>query len=112
MTDTISIAPDAQQSSDRGRTNGNLSAMLLPELKKVAHDLGLSGISSMKKSDLVAAISAAQSGSAPPARAGRTRRPRVEVAVAAEGLTSESRPGGGVEELPRRNGEGRGAEAG
>jgi transcription termination factor Rho len=76
VTDTISIAPDADDRSGRGRSTGSLSTMLLPELKKVAHDLGLAGTSSMKKSDLVAAIAAAQSGQAPAARAGRTRRPR------------------------------------
>ena len=78
MTDTTSIAPDADQSAGSGRPNGSLSTMLLPELKKVAHDMGLAGTSSMKKSDLVAAISAAQSGGAPAARSGRTRRPRGE----------------------------------
>ncbi|MGB8020853.1 MAG: Rho termination factor N-terminal domain-containing protein, partial [Candidatus Nanopelagicales bacterium] len=63
MTDTISIAPDAEQHAGRGRARGGgLSSMLMPELKKVAHELGLSGVSSMKKSDLIAAISAAQGG--------------------------------------------------
>ena len=76
MTDTTSIAPDVDQGAGSGRPNGSLSTMLLPELKKVAHDMGLAGTSSMKKSDLVAAISAAQSGGAPAARSGRTRRPR------------------------------------
>ena len=83
MTDTTSIAPDADQNAGRGRPNGSLSTMLLPELKKVAHDMGLAGTSSMKKSDLVSAISAAQSGGAqsggaPAAKSGRTRRPRGE----------------------------------
>ncbi len=78
MTDTISIAPDADSTAGRGRPSGSLSTMLLPELKKVAHDMGLAGTSSMKKSDLVAAISAAQSGSAPAAKSVRTRRPRAE----------------------------------
>ncbi len=78
MTDTTSIAPDVDKSAGSGRPNGNLSTMLLPELKKVAHDMGLAGTSSMKKSDLVAAISSAQSGGAPVARSARTRRPRTE----------------------------------
>ncbi len=92
MTDTISIAPDADQDSGRGRPHGSLSTMLLPELKKVAHDMGLAGTSSMKKSDLVAAISAAQSGGAPAARAGRTRRPR-----GGNGETSAQPEGASVE---------------
>ena len=78
MTDTTSMAPDVDKSAGSGRPNGNLSTMLLPELKKVAHDMGLAGTSSMKKSDLVAAISSAQSGGAPVARSARTRRPRTE----------------------------------
>ena len=41
MTDTISIAPDADTNAGRSRGDGNLSTMLLPELKKVAHDMGL-----------------------------------------------------------------------
>jgi transcription termination factor Rho len=92
VTDTISIAPDADQDSGRGRPQGSLSTMLLPELKKVAHDMGLAGTSSMKKSDLVAAISAAQSGGAPAARAGRTRRPRGgngETSAQPEGASAE-----------------------
>jgi transcription termination factor Rho len=76
VTDTISIAPDTDDRSGSGRSTGSLSTMLLPELKKVAHDMGLAGTSSMKKSDLVAAIAAAQSGEAPAARGGRARRPR------------------------------------
>ncbi|MBU6311830.1 MAG: transcription termination factor Rho [Actinomycetales bacterium] len=38
--------------------------MLLPELKQLASSLGISGASAMRKSDLVAAISAKQSGGA------------------------------------------------
>jgi transcription termination factor Rho len=73
VTDTISIAPDAEQKAGRGRQGGALSAMLLPELKKVAHEMGLSGVSSMKKSDLIAAIGAAQGG-APFERESRSRQ--------------------------------------
>ena len=39
-----------------------LSSMLLPELKQLASSLGISGASGMRKSDLIAAISAKQSG--------------------------------------------------
>ncbi len=118
MTDTISIAPDADANAGRSRTQGSLSAMLLPELKKVAHDMGLAGTSSMKKSDLVAAISAAQSGGAPAARSGRTRRPRGESAGDAgsghgappAGQADESRDGRdeqGTERSQDEAGEGR-----
>ena len=76
MTDTISIAPDAQHVVRPRPDQRSLSAMLLPELRSpTTWD---SGHSTMRKSELVAAISAAQAGSAPP-RPGRThRRPRVD----------------------------------
>ena len=65
--------------------------MLLPELKKVAHDMGLSGVSSMKKSDLVAAISAAQSGGpSSPKQSGRTRTRKGDGAQAPS--SAESAP--------------------
>ncbi len=49
----------------------DINTMLLPELKKVASSLGLKGTGAMRKSDLVAAIRAAQSGPAPAAAEGR-----------------------------------------
>jgi transcription termination factor Rho len=67
VTDTISIEADVTTTNNGGRQNGGLSSMLLPELKKLAQSMGLTGVSSMKKSQLIDAISAAQSGSAPAA---------------------------------------------
>ncbi len=46
------------QTVDAGK---NLSAMLLPELKQLATSLGISSVSGMRKGDLIAAISDAQS---------------------------------------------------
>ncbi|MGB7983421.1 MAG: transcription termination factor Rho [Candidatus Nanopelagicales bacterium] len=97
MTDTISTAPDAGPKA--GRAKGGPSAMLLPELKKLAHSMGLKGVSSMKKGDLVAAISAAQGGagqsdagqseaSAPPAT-GRARRGKASTTSPANRPGSE-----------------------
>ena len=81
MTDTISIAPDTDQATSGRRPDGALSAMLLPELKKVAHQMGITGFSSMKKSDLIAAIAAAQSGQLPPRKPRqRGTRPESEAA--------------------------------
>ncbi len=54
MTDTTTAA----------KSGNGLSSMLLPELKQLASSLGISGASAMRKSDLVAAISAKQSGGA------------------------------------------------
>jgi transcription termination factor Rho len=81
VTDTISIAPDTDQATSGRRPDGALSAMLLPELKKVAHQMGITGFSSMKKSDLIAAIAAAQSGQLPPRKPRqRGTRPESEAA--------------------------------
>ena len=48
----------------RRRGNG-LSGMLLPELQRLATELGISGTGRMRKGDLVAAISARQVGGVP-----------------------------------------------
>ncbi len=45
------------------KSGKGLSGMLLPELKQMASAMGIAGASGMRKSDLVAAISAKQSGS-------------------------------------------------
>jgi transcription termination factor Rho len=45
------------------RTSGGLSGKLLPELKQIAGGLGIKGVSSMKKAQLVEAIRSAQSSS-------------------------------------------------
>ncbi len=102
MTDTISVAADIDQEGDSD-PGGGLSAMRLPELKKVAHELGLSGVSSMKKSDLVAAISAVQSGQAPPQRPARTRsrQGQRDAAGAGTGPTqADATQGAGDEQAP------------
>jgi transcription termination factor Rho len=88
VTDTISVAADTQERSGSGRASGGLSTMLLPELKKIAHEMGLSGVSSMKKSDLVAAISAAQSGGG-----GGTSRPRRSRAQAGSQAAGQAEGG-------------------
>jgi transcription termination factor Rho len=56
-----------------------LSGKLLPELKQIAGGLGIKGISSMKKAQLVDAIRAAQSGgSAPTVTVNREQTERVQ----------------------------------
>lgn len=54
MTETTT-APSSRRGS-------GLSGMLLPELKQLASSLGISGVSGMRKGDLVAAISQRQGG--------------------------------------------------
>jgi transcription termination factor Rho len=61
------------------RKGGGLSSMLLPELKALAGQLGISGASGMRKADLVAAISARQVG-APSSRPAADRAEKAEKA--------------------------------
>jgi transcription termination factor Rho len=63
------ITADAQATAASGKKSGGLSTMLLPELKKKAASMGIAGASTMRKSDLVAAIKAQQSGGANTSRA-------------------------------------------
>lgn len=57
-------APAASGTTGRTRRRGSgLSGMLLPELQRLAAELGISGTGRMRKGDLVAAISARQAGS-------------------------------------------------
>ena len=53
MTDTDVTTPDVKR---------GLSSMLLPELRGVAGDLGIKGISGMRKGELIEAIRSQQSG--------------------------------------------------
>lgn len=58
-----SEAPAAPETAGRARRRGTgLSGMLLPELQRLAAELGISGTGRMRKGDLVAAISARQVG--------------------------------------------------
>ena len=98
MTDTISIATDSAPEG-AGRPSGGLSAMHMPELKKVAHDMGLSGVSSMKKSDLVAAISAAQSGDVSSLK--QSGRSRSRKGAATEAPSSSESAAQGADSRPR-----------
>jgi len=64
---------EVQGSSAASTKGAGLSAMLLPELKQLAQQMGIPGASGMRKGDLVAAIGERQRGSAAPA-ADRPRR--------------------------------------
>jgi transcription termination factor Rho len=61
-----SEAPAASGTTGSPRRRGNgLSGMLLPELQRLAGELGIPGTGRMRKGDLVAAISARQVGAVP-----------------------------------------------
>ena len=67
MTDITEIA-DVQSAADEARpasqpaAGGSLSALRLPQLQAIASELGISGTGRMRKSDLLEAIRARQSG--------------------------------------------------
>ena len=108
MTETTS----AVRAKGRG---DNLSSMLLPELKALAGQLGITGSSAMRKGDLVTAIGDRQGRSqeAPAAAsAGRSRPPRVkqeptqtapaESAAPAAAASDQAPEAGSNVERPRR----------
>ncbi len=61
-TQDIATGDSAPAARGRRSSGSGLSAMLLPELKSLASQLGIAGASGMRKADLVAAIGARQSG--------------------------------------------------
>src|SRR3954466_4448219 len=97
-------APAASGTTGRARRRGNgLSGMLLPELQRLAGELGISGTGRMRKGDLVAAISARQVGGSAPAdapasstgaAAARTAAPAKAVAEPLEAPVSGGANGG------------------
>ena len=65
------VGPDAEAVTarpDRGATTG-LSAMLLPELQRLAQSMGITGTARMRKSQLVEAIQGARGGGMPASQA-------------------------------------------
>ncbi|HYH26605.1 MAG TPA: transcription termination factor Rho, partial [Blastococcus sp.] len=85
----------ASGTAGRPRRRGNgLAGMLLPELQRLAGELGIPGTGRMRKSDLVAAISARQVGgdSSAGAPAPRTENASEEGADTARGVAASSAP--------------------
>ncbi len=109
MSETTELL-DSPRTDTASRGKG-LTGMVLPDLKVMASQLGIKGTSAMRKGDLIAAISARQSGdgrsndttgtpAAAPAvpavegaqRAPRTRRSASRPAGSPEGATAEAAP--------------------
>ncbi|MGA0209372.1 MAG: Rho termination factor N-terminal domain-containing protein, partial [Candidatus Nanopelagicales bacterium] len=74
MTDTTT-----SRTADRG---SSLASMLLPELKQLAQQLGITGSSGMRKQDLIAAISERQKQGGAPRRTRSASRPAGAADVA------------------------------
>ena len=64
----------AETSTRARRDSGDLSALLLPELRRIATNLGIEGASDMKKPDLVTAITDLQAANREAAKAEREAR--------------------------------------
>ncbi|MFX4285434.1 transcription termination factor Rho [Janibacter sp. G349] len=69
MTDTTTGDSAAPATSEQPRRSGALSAMRLAQLQQLASSMGITGTAKMRKSDLISAIRAQQSGSSAPAPA-------------------------------------------
>jgi transcription termination factor Rho len=111
VTDTISSAPKTEQANGRG--DGGLSTMLLPDLRKLAHEMGMSGVSGMKKGDLVAAIAAVRRGEAPQGpsrRRGGERRAGSATDPAGAGAQPPSEADGAVQPSEANSGERQGQQ--
>jgi transcription termination factor Rho len=76
-TPTLEATSAAEQGSAPGRRSGALSAMKVAELQGLASSLGITGTGKMRKSDLIEAIKARQSGTAVGGSARADRSPEA-----------------------------------
>ena len=74
LADSASSGAGADTATAKKRKGSGLSSMLLPELRSLAGELGISGASGMRKGDLVAAIESRQTTNSP-RRESRTEQP-------------------------------------
>ena len=98
---TTSPAGTTDAPSGQSARSGGLSSKLLPELKQIAGGLGIKGVSSMKKAQLVDAIRAAQSGQA--------RQSGQAEQAGPSGQTEQAGPSGRTEQAGPSGREGRSA---
>ena len=92
-----SEAPAASGTAGSPRRRGNgLSGMLLPELQRLAAELGISGTGRMRKGDLVAAISDRQVGGSGSASGASNDRPVSDAPVRTEAPVNGGPLSGGV----------------
>jgi len=71
----------AETTTRARRDSGDLSALLLPELRKIATNLGIEGASDMKKPDLVTAITDLQAANREAAKANAKRVAQLDTNV-------------------------------
>src|SRR3954447_12547797 len=81
VTDIIDSAVDSSQSAGGSTRGGAISTLRLPELQALASELGVTGTSKMRKSDLVDAIKEKRGGG----RAGAGTAKRASTTAVAPG---------------------------
>ena len=90
MTDTTTLDAASSGAAEKPRRSGALSAMRLAELQGLAASMGITGTAKMRKGDLVTAIKARQSGSAPAAdRPATADRPAEKAAPQREQASAQ-----------------------
>lgn len=90
MTDTTTLDSAPQDAAEKPRRSSALSTMRLAELQGLAASMGITGTAKMRKGDLVTAIKARQSGSAPAAAPTTAPPQRAEQVERAERLTEQA----------------------
>ncbi len=86
--------------TDQGapRQDRNLAALRLPELRKLASELGLKGTSALRKGDLIAAISGAQAGDKPAAAGSKPKASAKKASSRNNAPAQEAAPEGDVQQ--------------
>ena len=103
-TEEGSTATDAPANgSAPRRRGGGLSGKLLPELQKMAGDLGITGTAKMRKNELIAAIQSAQGAGKAEGNGGRA----ASEAPAAERMPRQDRPDRESDDRGQRDGDSR-----
>lgn len=99
-----SFVTDTIESASSARSGGSISGLRMPELQALAAQLGVTGTSRMRKSDLVDAIQSRSGGDGAPARGGRkapATQPTAESAPA-RSASGESAPSASAPARSRR----------
>jgi len=99
----------ASANGSRRRSGGGLSGMLLPELQKMAGELGIAGTAKMRKSQLITAIQEKRSGGSESSGGESSGGASGETAAASAPRQRDDRPadnGGERAESPRSDGQG------
>lgn len=98
MTDTTTGDTTAPATAEQPRRSGALSAMRLAQLQQLASSMGITGTAKMRKSDLITAIRAQQSGSSAPADKPAKATKSAPKAAADQGAADQGAPSAAASE--------------